>query len=67
MLLKALWIMEGSTLLTNLRNTVESMIFAMRRRSLMHRGTIGVAERMNRTVVEKVRSMLRMSKMPKTF
>ena len=27
----------------------------------------GVAERMNRTIVEKVRSMLRMAKLPKTF
>ena len=27
----------------------------------------GVAERMNRTIVEMVRSMLRMSKLPKTF
>ena len=27
----------------------------------------GVAKRMNRTIVEKVRSMLRMAKLPKTF
>ena len=60
--------MVENTSLGSSKNIAPSMESGTRRQFLVHHSTtIHVVERMNQTIVEKVRCMLKLAKLPKSF